>query len=73
MPTGLRAQVFPSNVAHLAGMPGGQVQDSIITKDGVEAGTINTHFAMGREITGFLKFAGKYRHFTKRPLPFNFF
>jgi hypothetical protein len=44
---GLRAQVFPGSPTHVAGMATGiQMQNNIIAKDGVEAGTINTHFAM---------------------------
>jgi hypothetical protein len=54
MPTVMHAQVLPSNVAHLAGKPSGQVQDNIITKDGVEEGTINTHFVMDRQKTWIL-------------------
>jgi hypothetical protein len=51
---GLPAQVFPSSVTHLAGVPTGiQVQDNITGKDGVEAGTINTHFGgRGRSFGG---------------------
>jgi len=48
IPIVMHAQVLPSNVAHLARKPSGQVQDNIITKDGVEKGTINTHFVMDR-------------------------
>jgi hypothetical protein len=46
---GLTAQVFPSSVMHLAGLPTRiQVEDNIIGKAGVEAATINIHFARDR-------------------------